>query len=136
MLATKRAGSSGVLQGWHSGMTDAVVGSSEAVNGSSEAPCTLPFLSKALVGVGASVPFGCLRGITFALWSVCTASFGTGWALSVAGAAPGVVKPLPRVSSAVTWCNKCSPSPFADVAGPAPFVVGAVPSGMFVPPAA
>ena len=44
MLAPKRAGSPDVLLGWHDGMTEAVVGSSEAVNGSAEAPGMLPFL--------------------------------------------------------------------------------------------
>ena len=61
MLAPKRAGSPGVLLWWHDGMFEAVDGSSEAVDSSSEAPGTLPFLSKILLGVGASVPFGCLR---------------------------------------------------------------------------
>ena len=115
-------------------MTAAVVGSSEAVNGSSEARGTLPFLSKALAGVGALIPFGCLRSVTLALWRVFTASSVAGWAPPVAGVARGVVKSLPRVSSAVAWSNPCSPVPFAVVAGPAPLVAGAAPSGVFVPP--
>ena len=110
-------------------MTEAVVGSSEAVNGSSEVHGTLPFLSKALVGVGASISFGYLRGVTLALWRVITVSL-------IAGAAPGTVKSLPRVSSTVAWSNPCSPVPFAVVAGPAPLVAGAAPSGVFVLPAA
>ena len=75
MLAPKCAGSLGVVPGWHDGVTEAVVGSSETVNGSSEAPGTLPFLSKAFVCVGASILFGCLRGVTLALWRVFTTSF-------------------------------------------------------------
>ena len=73
-------------------MTEAVVGSSDAVNGSSEAPGKLPFLSKAFVAVAASIPFGYLRGVTSALWRVFTASLVAGWDPPVAGAAPRVVK--------------------------------------------
>ena len=47
-------------------MSDAVVGSSVAVMGPLEIPGTLLFLSKAIVGVGASVPLSCFRGITLA----------------------------------------------------------------------
>ena len=136
MLATKRAGSLGVLSGWHDSMTDAVVGSLEAVIGPSEAPGTLLFLSETIVGVGSSVPLRCLRGITLASGNVCTASSVVGWALPIAGAAPGVAKSFPRVSPAVAWRDHCSPAPFAVMAGPGPFVAGAAPSGEFVPPAA
>ena len=120
----------------HDGVTDAMIGFSEAVIGLSETPGTLLFLSKAIVGVGASVPLKeCLRGVSFASGNVCTASFVARWALPVARAAPGVVKSLPRVSSAVAWIDPCSPAPFVVIAGPAPFVASATPSGVFVPPA-
>ena len=78
MLGPKRAGPPGVLSGWQDGLTEASVGSSEAVNGSAEAPGTLSFLSQALVGVGASISFGCPPGVTLALWGVFAASFAAG----------------------------------------------------------
>ena len=134
VLAPKRAGSPGVLPGWHDGMTEAVVGFSEAVNGSG--PRYAPFLSKTLVGVDALVPFGCLPGVTLALWRVFTASFIAGWSPLVAGAPLGVVKSPSRVPSVVAWSNPCTPVLFAVVARPAPLVAGAAPSGAFVTSAA
>ena len=85
------------------------------------------------MGVGASVPLGCLRGVTLASDSVCTALFVAGWALPVTGAASGVATSHPRVSSAVAWRDPCSPALVAVVAVPAPFVAGAALSGVFVP---
>ena len=128
LLATKHARSPGVLPGWHDGMADAVVDPSEP-------PGTLLFLSMAIVGVGAAVPLSCVRVVTSASGNMWKDSSFAGWTLLVAGAALGVAKSLPRVSSAVAWSDPYSPAPFGVVAGPAPFVAGTAPKGVFVPPA-
>ena len=59
-------------------------------------------------------------------------SFVARWAPPVAGAALGVVKSSPRVSSVIAWYYPYTHVPFAVVARPPPLVAGAASSGVFV----
>ena len=78
MLTPVRPGPSCVPSGCPGGPTEVLLGSSEGVDGSSEASGALSFLSEAFGGVDASVPFVCPRSVPLALWGVSAAPLAAG----------------------------------------------------------